>query len=244
MRILLVLLALASAVPAQKWAITVNASDQILPQVADGQGWKTTITVVNMAADQAPFSLRFWTSAGSSLVLPIAGVGRTNEVVGSLPLGGSRVIETEGTSETLLQGWGELESSLKVSGMAVFRSRAAGRNDSEAVVPFCSRYDNRFLLPFDNTSGFVTSVALVNPGSSGTATVFITFRDELGRPLLTGSLTLSPRNHTAFALPDQFKDLIGRRGVADFQTSLLTLSALGLRFSPAAAFTSVHTLSY
>ena len=46
------------------------------------------------------------------------------------------------------------------------------------------------ILPYDNARGFVTSIALLNPGSFSTVSVPITIYDENGAVLKTETLTL------------------------------------------------------
>jgi hypothetical protein len=46
-----------------------------------------------------------------------------------------------------------MDSVVRVSGMAVFRRRVAGRQDAEAVVPFTSLLEHSVVVVCDNAGG-------------------------------------------------------------------------------------------
>ncbi len=215
---------------------------QVLSQIADGQGWKTTITLVNLDTVPATFTLNFFAGDGSILRLPIEGeTGRLESITRIIPVGGSRTIVTAGTDNALSQGWAELSSSQQVSGLGVFRQRVAGRPDQEAGVPVTTPA-SRFVLPYDNTQGFVSSMALVNTNGSLSRAISATPREEAGNTLLGDSVNLPARGHTAFEMAQRFPSMSGRRGSAEFVSAGADFSALGLRFNPGGAFTSLPTL--
>ena len=228
----------ASQTVAVTLSIVVSA-DEVIAQVVDGSGWKTSITLVNLEDQATSFKLYFWGDDGQPLVLPIVSIGLYSSLQGTLPVGGSVTIETDGNSTTNLQGWAELDAGhAAVGGMAVFRQRVVGRPDFEAVVPLASRYESRFVLPFDNLPGFTTSMAIVNPSSSAAGTVTAEFRAESGEHILLDQFVLGPRNHAAFNIRDRYPQVAGRRGTVEFSTPGLELTALGLRFNDTGAFTS------
>ncbi|MBL8174499.1 MAG: hypothetical protein JNK48_07515 [Bryobacterales bacterium] len=232
----------------QTLAVTLNVATapppgrQVLSQIADGSGWKTTITLVNLDTAPATFTLSFYASDGSILRLPIEGeTGRLEAITRVIPVGGSRTIVTAGTDNALSQGWAELSSGQQVSGLGVFRQRVAGRPDQEAGVSVTSA-TSRFVLPFDNTQGFVSSMALVNTNASLSRAASATPREEAGNTLLGDSVNLPARGHTAFEMAQRFPSMSGRRGSVDFVSAGADFSALGLRFNPGGAFTSLPFL--
>jgi hypothetical protein len=98
------------------------------------------------------------------------------------------------------------------------------------------------ILPYDNTTGFSTGVAMANLSPTA-ATITATIWDENGFQLGTQTLTLSGNGHTSFALPDKLPLTGGKRGIVQFQSSSTSgLTGLGLRFSPFGTFTSVPTI--
>ncbi|MBS1824851.1 MAG: hypothetical protein JST93_05995 [Acidobacteria bacterium] len=213
----------------------------VISQIADGGGeWKTTITLVNLDTVAAPFTLRFWGQQGASLTLPIAGGNPTEVIEGTIPVGGTRVIETQGGATPLVQGWAELSTTRHIGGLAVFRQRASGRADQEAAVSLTAT-GTRFVLPFDNLDNFVTSMALVNSSATIGATVNVVIRDEAGQQIGTDTITLTGRGQTAFELRTRMASTQNRRGTAEF-TSTSQITGLGLRFNPGGAFTSFPVL--
>jgi hypothetical protein len=219
---------------------TLGAPNRSLSQLVDGGGWKTTFVLSNMDTTPAAITLRFWRDDGSPLRLQFEGViGDASETFATtIPVGGSVTLFTRGVGLETSQGWAELSTTNKVGGLSVFRQAVPGRPDQEAAVPLTTSLSH-FVLPFDNTEGFVTAMALVNTSGTIPASVSVVIRDEAGLEIGSESLTVGPRGHTAFALPAQFPIVAGRRGIVEFSESHGNLSGLGLRFNPTGAFTSV-----
>ncbi len=226
----------------------VSEWDNVLPQIADGDGWTTRIMLVNMDSSPAPFTLHFYSDNGSDWNVPLKGsaTGPSPSFSGTIPVGGSLFLETEGTTPTLSQGWAHLSTQKWVSGMAVFKA-IIPTNDAEAVVPFSSEVDVDFYLMFDNRNGYVTSLALVNPYSTGTASISVQFRNPDGTVILNDTIPLGPREHIAFSTTGRYPDTGGKNGVIEFKVSggQVAASALGLLFAPGlrGTFSSIHTVS-
>ena len=241
--ILLALPVLVNAQTSRKSTSTYSSSiDGVVAQVVDGGSWKTIITLVNLDTSAATYTIRFYADNGSPMALETtAGTGST--IAGTLPVGGSRVIDTAGTKATLSQGWALVETSNITSGNAIFRQTVPGRPDFEASMPIVIYVeDNSYVLPFDHITS-ATGVAVVNPSSFSSITVFVTFRDEQGNQFYLNSFSLGPLQHTAFSLAERYPQSLGRRGVVELATPGLTMNVLGLRFG-AASFTSVLPLTH
>ena len=222
--------------------LTLRDNHLRIPQVADGSGWKTTIVLVNTDSDPAPYMLSFRDAYGRAVAIPLQGIGPVTTYSDVIPVGGSRTIETQGTASSLIQGWGEVVAAKSISGTAIFRQHAAGSVDTEGAVPLKSSSGNHFLVPFDNTLGFVTAMAMLNPDNVQTAIVNCVFRDEDGQQISNGSLVLQPGTRQAFVLPFLFSGLANQRGVAEF-TSPVEISALGLRASPRYTLASIEPIN-
>ena len=221
--------------------LTIRSNHLRIPQVADGNGWKTTIVLVNTDPDPAPFTLSFRNANGSPIAVPLNGAGPVTDYSDVIPVGGSRTIETQGTAANLIQGWGEVIAGKSINGTAIFRQHAAGSVDTEGAVPLKASAGTHFLVPFDNTQGFVTAMAMLNPASAQTAHVSITFRNENGQLISTESLVLAAGSRQAFVLPTQFPEVANLRGVAEF-SSPVEISALGLRASPRYTLASIEPI--
>ncbi|MGH9675226.1 MAG: hypothetical protein ACRD44_18800 [Bryobacteraceae bacterium] len=214
---------------------------RVVPQVVDGGPesgrWKTTAVLVNSDAVEASFTIRFFRLDGSPLPLPIVGSGIVTEVRRQIAVGGSTVIETEGSSPALLDGWAEIVSEQSLSGTVVFRSRGPDK-DSEGAVPIPSVGGRRLVLPFDNQQGFGTSAAMANPDNLPT-TVTARFYDEGGVLFSTSVLPVGLRSREAFEFARQFPETAGRRGVVEFTSSNADIFVIALRFNPRRSFTSL-----
>jgi hypothetical protein len=125
-----------------------------------------------------------------------------------------------------------------VSGFAVYQQKVAGRFDQEATVPVNIGEQKRFLLPYDNTQPFTTTMALANYAEDTQALVIATVRDDQNSVIGQQIPVIVPvRGHLAFRLPDQFPQTVGRRGTIEFSVTFGNISAVGLRFA-GEAFTS------
>lgn len=221
----------------------VFTGDWVVPQFVDGGSWQTTIKLANLDTQTARLSVYFTKDDGTEMQTPIVGLGPTAGIEFSLPPNTTIDIETEGSAAALSQGWAIVvpDDYESFGGFAVFRQRSPGRPDSEAIVPLSSVFVQRMILMYDNTGGFVTSMALVNPDISA---VFVnaTIRDTEGNVLGRETDIYEALQHTAFALPSKWPSTAGKKGSIELM-STGGISALGLRFSPNGPFTSFHTLT-
>jgi hypothetical protein len=245
---------LASAVDG---AITLGGAARLssagaLAQIASGGSWKTTITLVNLAPAANTIRLRFWGDDGNPLVLPFtfpqaggpapANSSSIDHLIGA---GQMFVVETEAPDSAPTHvGWAELQSSANVAAFAVFRQRVQAGKDTEAVAFIENRAQSVYLLPYDNTVGFVTGIALTNQSASAPANITATLTDDSGNQLSVQSISLPPGGHTSFAATDRFPSLTGGRGVITFSVVPGNqIAVLGLRFNQFGSFTSIPAIS-
>src|SRR5690348_1930108 len=218
--------------------LAIPAQTIVMPQIADGGGWQTTIVVSNTTSSTASASLSFYqdTTGGAtqSWSLPLIESISTQNL--SLAGGGTIFLHTPGTAATTSQGWGLLQASSGVVGYGIYTYRSAGHQDQDATAPGVASA-SRILVPYDNTNGLVTAIAVVNP-TAASETVLVSFQSETGG-IVTGPLpTLPPNGHSAFVLPTQFPGTAGDHGLAEFVTATGSLSIIALRANPTLAFTS------
>lgn len=228
----------------------VAADDRIIPHLAFGGSWSTTITLVNVYHSAAAVDLRFYDSNGVPMPVPTDIQGNTSVVRVNLPIGGSQRINIAGGGDTRV-GWARLDydwAISEVAATAVFRQSVPGRADFEALVP-ADNETSQFRVQFDEVNGYTTGLALAN--TSATQVVLeVTARNEAGQPINQApvELTLPSFGHTAFALtahPQLGPIVRNRRGVIDIKSiSGSSYSALGLRFSSAGSFTTVVPFYY
>ncbi|MBZ5595498.1 MAG: hypothetical protein LAP39_24910 [Acidobacteriia bacterium] len=232
-------------------ALRQFAKAGILSQLASGGGWKTTISLENISSTPTEVRVEFWADSGSALTLPFTATLQGNTVTGTgssvdqtMNPGATLRIDTEApASATTLVGWAQVYSSGPVAGFAIFREQLSNGTYAEGTSPLEDRNISDLLVPFDNTGGFVTGVALVNSTSVHT-TLNVTIRDAFGNKLGSPSTIVLPANgHLAFVATDQFAVTKGQLGTIEFQpASSSGIAGLGLRFSPFNSFTSVPVI--
>jgi len=214
------------------------AQSQVIPQVADGGGWQTTFVFTNTAVTQASASLTFFqeTSGGATQGWNLPLIEAVNPQSISLPAGGTLFLHTTGTASTTAVGWAQVQTAPTVAVYAIFTQRVSGRQDQDGTAP-ATAATSRVLVPFDNSSNFITSVALVNSTASS-ETISANFETAAGAISQGSPITLPAQGHTAFGLPQQFPATQGQSGLAEFYTSNGSLAAIALRFNPTGAFTA------
>lgn len=212
---------------------SIKADSLIIPQIADGGGWKTTFVLTNTSASATTVTLVFHlaNSDGSTQIwnLPLQEGSSTQNL--ALAGGGTLFLHTFGTSSTTSVGWGEVQANSTVQAYAVF-----GSSNVEATGPG-QIGSNRVLVPFDNTPGYTTSLALVNLAQSA-QTVAVNIRTTDGTVTNTTLGTVPALGHMAFAIPAQFPATGGLRGLAELSGSSGNLAGVALRFNSAGNFTA------
>ena len=230
---------LASIEPIDTANLPAAGTTATISQIADGGGWETTIILVNTGSTPAPVSLRFTQPFGTPWALQVAGTDGITEYSDVIPAGGSRIIDTAGLSPALSQGWGQVITTGSVAGTAIFRQQLSSVRDAEGAVPLTLSGMQQFVLPFDNTQGFATAIALANEDPSQSTAVSVTLRDLNGAVVGNETVNLAPFGRSAFVLSSQFPETANVQGVAEFSAPNVTLSALGLRYNPIGSFTSI-----
>ena len=207
-------------------------------QVAEGLNWKTLFIITNLDPTPTSYQFRFWDDNGNALALPLLN-NSPGTLTGTLAAGGTSFAETPGNSPSLLQGWAEVASTGRLGVTTIFRSVIPGQPVSEGTVTGVSS-GRRVVLPFDNTQGFVTGVAVANTNANQSLTITLVFQFDTGAQI-TGSLTLGPHAHTAFVLPTMFSSTAGGRGSILFTAPTPDITVVGLSFSPSGSFTSLSS---
>ncbi|MEQ1948233.1 MAG: hypothetical protein ABL995_13650 [Bryobacteraceae bacterium] len=211
--------------------------------------FSSTFYVVNTGSAAAPFTLNFYDELGNVLPVPLTlpqsgNSTTTSSLTQTLNAGAMMAIET--ASQPALAGVvgsAQLLTTGNVSAFEVFKWLTYGQ---EASVPLETRTPNAFLLPFDNTNGLTTGVAIANLGPfiSG---VTMNLRDASGAVFFTTAISVVPRGHTSFMLPVNFPAAANRRGVAEFLVPSIPLgqkiSVIGLRAKADGTLTTIPLLT-
>jgi len=221
------------AIPAGATATTVTRT---LAHAADGDAFKTTVLLTNAGSASAPYTLRFNDDHGN---VPATRFElETGSLTGNIPAGGSVTIRTAGLGDQTVNGWAELTAPASVGGSVIYSQKTAVLpSTQEGTATIVAAGNSHFFMPFDNTSGAITGVAITNPGANP-AIISATLRYNDGGANQTVSYPqLAARNHQAFVLSSQFPNTAGRSGVAEFTVNS-PVSVVEFRFNSTGAFTS------
>jgi hypothetical protein len=238
----------------------------IFPHVAAGGGWETELILTNTStiAPAILVTVSFFDQAGKVMTVRATKTLGDGAALSGAPVpsfqtpiwgGGVTRVLLSGDDSAVQVGWARIWYSSAsidgnvIDGQSIFRQRAEGRPDFEASVPLSSMQDWIFTLPFDNRNGFVTAIALVNPGAK-------TVRVRMGLLRFNGAamarnleaIDLAPGQQVAFNLPDRFAEAANEAGTLVVQGDQIgfvggTLSGFGLRFSPGGAFTTLPVMN-
>ncbi len=205
----------------------VTGLTRVLPQLAFGDVWSTAVYLHNTTGAPVQATVRFFDVSGAPLTVP--GVNASSV---SLNLGprGTGVVEAPNLGP-LQQGSVAVEAPDTVIGYGIFRQAQPNVNPQEGVVPLSASNSTGATIVYDDTN-FVTSVAVLNPGSTP-VTVSIVARDESGAQIGTLTLNLNARERQAFEVRNRAELAMvqGRRGVLEFNATGGPVSVLGLRFN-------------
>ncbi len=219
-------------------AVSAWSQPLIISQIVDGEVWQTTIVLTNTTTTTANASLSFFQETSGNATqpwnLPFLEVASTQSI--ALAGGETLLLHTPGTAANLSVGWGQLTGSPGVVAYAVFTKRPQGLpaqiGTSEAIASA-----SRILVPFDNTSGNVSSMALVN--TSGTTQTINVKIQTTGGTISQSSLANIPaQGHIAFTFPAEFAATAGQSGLAEFYTASGTIALLALNFNPAGSLST------
>lgn len=224
----------------QAWLMTGGG---VFPHIAAGGPWRTLITLFNAGTTTATGVLSVYSSTGTPLEITWTNRIKTVKTPAlgvSLPPSGTMYLEMIDLPAITQVGYAKLEvSSGKLTGYAVFRAIVPGMPNLEAVVPLEWGLTDSALIAFDNTAGFVTSVALANPWPFFDCDLIADVFDEFGNLLASYRRRMSGQTHTAFETFREWPSTAGRRGsVRLSQAGGLGFAGLALLFNPSGSVTS------
>jgi hypothetical protein len=201
----------------------------VVPQVADGDGWASTVVLTNTTANETSITLAFnkdTTGGATEPWTPTFLEG--NPGTWNLPAGSSLFLHTPGTAPSLTQGWAELTGATSGAVVAyVIYTFTSGKNTSQATAQAVTGA-SRILVPFDNTGNLSTELAVVNPNESD---VSISVNFNVDGKVSTGTaLALAGGGQTAFSMASQFQTATaGLAGLAEFYTSTGSFAIIALQ---------------
>jgi hypothetical protein len=234
--------------------VTGLASAGSITHVASAGYWTTTITLVNTGSSPAQARLNFFDDNGSPLALPLS-FPQSPNAPASGPLlastldrtlnpGAQLVVQSTGPNrQPTLVGWAQVLTKGALGGFAVV-SQAIGNTNPETEVPLDNSKGADYVVPFDNTNGSATALALANI-SAQAVNVKISISNDGGGVILTDTITIPAMGHRSFNLADRYGLVTSQqRGTLEFTTpSPGVISVLGLRFNATGAFSTIPTIA-
>jgi hypothetical protein len=229
-------------------AVVANPTrDRILPYVYDGAGWSTTFVLTNLDNRTINLRLEFTGNDGSDLQFPVLGIGTTSAVDIKLGQGGTISVSTADIAGDRTSGYafvGVPNQTDRFAGYAVVRQQTNGLPDLEFTIPVTPIDENQFVLPMDNTNGFVTFISLVNSSTQNPANVNVTVQDQDGNVLATDQLQIVPLGRLTFNVSDRYPQLNNLVGSILFSASgNQFVTGLGLRSGPNSSLTAIPPFS-
>lgn len=221
----------------------------VLAHVAVGGYWRTLIVLANPdGSATAKASLSFHTSQGLPLAVSLSD-GRTVKSASAfeitLPPRNTMFLETVNVPSTTGVGYADLDvDSGRMSGYGVFRAVLPSGPNLEAVVPLEWGVSDEVILAYDNTRGFVTSVALANRWLYLPCDLLAEVYDEDGLLLASYRRLLADGTHTAFETFREWPATAGRRGIVRLSRvgSTGAFAALALLFNPTGSVTTAPVI--
>jgi hypothetical protein len=201
--------------------------------------FKTTVLLTNTDVNPAPYTLQFNNAQGSPATVGLD-VGSA-PISGTIPPSGSATIRTAGTGSYV--GSAQLVNTpASVGGSVIYSQKTQLPTIQEGTATIVSAGSQHFFVPFDNTLGAATSMALTNSGATP-ANVTVTLRYTDGGPPDSPAYgPLAAGQHDSFELRTKFSTTANRSGVAEFKSSV-PLYVVAFRFNPTGAFTAFGTVA-
>lgn len=217
---------------------TGAAQNLIIPQVADGGDWQTTLVLTNTSSSTTAVSISFFqeSTGGSTQNWNLTFLETSSTQSLLIPGAGTMFLHTPDSAGATTVGWAQVQGSAAVNAYAIFTQRVPGRTDQDGTAPAATG-TSRVLIPYDNTNGFVTSVALANP-TSAQETLTVGIQPTTGSSIVGTAISLMPQGHTSFTMAQQFPSTAGQSGLIELYTNSGSISALALRFNPSGGFTT------
>jgi hypothetical protein len=215
-----------------------TVTPRALAHIAEGNGFKTTVLLTNVDTAPASYVLRFNDNSGNVPASPVP--LEAGALTGVIPPGRSVTIRTSGQSVQALDGWAELTAPVTVGGSVIYSQRLPTQLTVQEGTTAIEPGSTHFFVPFDNTNGAVTGLALTNPGATP-ANIAVTLRYDTGTSETVTLPSFAARTHQAYPIPNRFSNTAGQSGVAEF-TSGVPISAVAFRFNSSGAFTALGTV--
>lgn len=190
---------LFTSTPVADLTQSVGNASFYFPQIADGGGYITTLTLLNTSSTVETGRISFFEDDGTALTVHLAG-GSTNSVFTySIPPRGVFVLQTDGTPAGSNAGWVQVKpdtSSISPVGAGVFSYSQGGVRVTESGVPAAAATTHAHIY-VDQSDGHDTGLALACPGSSGINVSLKAYQTDGSTAAGSSALSMNGNGHTA-----------------------------------------------
>jgi len=224
----------------------------VFSQIASGGGWTTSLYLINNSKSPVTFAVNFYKDDGTPLALPelmtmpdggTSGASAATGTSGQIDANSTVLIQMVVQYGDAFSGWADVTASGPLQGYGVFDYMSIAHMPSEGTVPLETAFESSFDLPYDNTNGAGTAVALTNLGTSSTSVV-VTVTDAAGTRLAEQPVSVAGNGHTSFLLTNVVAAAAGNRGTIRFASDNgANIGGLGLRIGPNGGYTSLPHLA-
>jgi hypothetical protein len=246
LRLLIAALALSvSATPATKRTpVPKGAGDpgSIVPQLVDGTQYRTIIYILNLGTAAQNYKLNIMKENGSTGAFHFAEIGAlASSLSGTLQPLGTAVYHTDGGATAAYQvGWAETDFlgsgvSIKVYEVIESSDPLTGNWTTQSMVGGDEQLtsdESPIKIPFDQTSGFVCGIAVVNTDYEA-ASMVVEILGPTGLVVESAPLTLNVGQHVQFVVKDTFPLSAGIVGIVRIRNanpgSFYLLAAMGIK---------------
>ena len=192
----------------------------LLPHIVDGGQLTTQIVMTNLGSVSEDWEVDFYTDNNQNLQFNINGVGITTSISGTLAPGQSQVFSTSGTTAaTTVDGWGFVNdaSGFDISAYAIIRNTVPLYNFAaeSTLVSNIGMYQAGSNLAFDNTNGYLTTIAFTNPDNLTDVLDAIVY-DSNGNQIGIHQISLGAGQKTLFAMNAQWTETTNIAGSIHF----------------------------
>jgi hypothetical protein len=192
---------LLTTTPVADGSAALTANPQYFPQLADGGGYTTTLSLLNTSGATEAGTISVFDDNGGPMAIRETGGTTGSSFSYAIAAGGSFVLQTDGSSAATRIGWVKVTPNAGNStpvGGGVFSYSPGGILVTESGVPSATPTTHARIY-VDKSGGHDTGIAVANPGGSSATLVLSGFLIDGRTPAAPTPQTLSvlPNGHSA-----------------------------------------------
>lgn len=200
-------------------------SNPVIPHIASGAGWTTTVKLSNTSPNLSLVTLKFYDPFGNNNQFFVNGTWSAEYSVAVPGNGTTDIVLSDPSS--LKTGSIELKT---VYGSGVVAHATYSNSEFEAAIPSSQPNKDSFSISFDNIGRRSTGVALVNYLNYAQEVTF-TFFDTTGFAFHTEKALLPANGQLGLTLDVAFPKTDNKAGTMRVSTNRPALTGFGLKFN-------------